>query len=81
MSRREAISQSARFMERLSKIKIPAKRRAGILAVLDQYDTTHIEDPGRNIPLDIFMRYYFLDHKKDFDAAARRQIVQMVYTL
>ena len=68
-------------MEKISRTKITGKRRAGVLALLDKFDTEHINDPGRNIPLDIFMRYYFLDHKKDFDSDARRQIVEMVYTL
>lgn len=59
-------------MEKLSRIKISGKRRAGILTLLDKFDDTHINDPGRNIPLDIFMRYHFLDHKAEFDSEARR---------
>ena len=38
-------------------------------------------NPGRNMTMDIFLRYFFLDHKKDFDADGRTQIVDNVYTL
>lgn len=52
-----------------------------MLELLNNYDQTHIENPGRNIPLDLFMRYYFLKHKADYDSEARNQIVDLVYTL
>ena len=68
-------------MERLSKIKITKKREAGIIHVLDEYDNFHITNIGRNLPLDIFMRYHFLKHKNEYNADARTQMVENVYAL
>jgi len=51
------------------------------LDILTKYDEQHINEPGRNIPIDIFLRYYFLQHKADFDSDARNQMVELVYTL
>jgi hypothetical protein len=68
MSRRQSITQAQKAMEKMSKIKITKKREAGILQVLDEYDNFHITNVGRNLPLDIFMRYHFLKHKNEFDA-------------
>jgi hypothetical protein len=68
-------------MENMSKIKITKKREAGILDVLEGFDKFHIENIGRNIPLDIFMRYHFLKHKNEFNAEARTQMVENIYAL
>ena len=75
------MSQSLSHMQRLSKVNITAKRQAGIIKLLNEYDTFHATNPGRNLPLDLFMRYFFLDHKADFDNKARNQIVDVVYTM
>ena len=68
-------------MERMSKIKLTKKREAGVLNILDEFDNFHINNIGRNIPLDIFMRYHFLKHKNEFNSEARTQMVENVYTL
>ena len=65
----------------MSMVKIPAKRRAGILEILTEYDNFHSVNPGRNMPLDLYLRYHFLKHKNEFDADARSQIVDNIYTL
>ena len=49
--------------------------------LLNEYDTFHSTNPGRNLPLDLFMRYHFLKHKNEFDDDARSQIVDNVYTM
>ena len=51
------------------------------MSILDEFDSFHLNNPGRNLPLDLFMRYFFLNHKADYDSEARGQIVDMVYTL
>ena len=58
-------------MQKMSMVKIPAKRRAGILEILTEYDNFHSVNPGRNMPLDLYLRYHFLKHKNEFDADAR----------
>lgn len=68
-------------MRRLSQTALMPKRRAGILTVLDEYDGFHLNNPGRNMPLDLFMRFHFLKHKNEFGAEARTQMVEMIYTL
>ena len=68
-------------MQKLSQIRLPKKRRSSILQILEGFDNQHIASPERNIPMDIFLRYYFLDHKNEFDNEARNQIVEIVYTL
>ena len=65
----------------MSKIKLTKKREAGVLNILDEFDKFHISNIGRNIPLDIFMRYHFLKHKNEFNNEARTQMVENVYTL
>ena len=60
MSRRTSITSSHSFMTRLSQMKLTQKRRSGVLKLLDTYEETHVNQPGRNISLDIFMRYFFL---------------------
>jgi hypothetical protein len=65
----------------MSQIIIPAKRRNAILKILNDYDSFHETNVDRNVPLDLYLRYFFLDHKKDFDDDARGQISDMVYFL
>lgn len=49
--------------------------------MLDQFDNFHINNPGRNMPMDIFLRYFFLDKKAEYDSDARNQIVDIAYAL
>lgn len=81
MSRRELIKKSQSFMQKMSQVTIKQNRRAAIVTILNEFDGMHINEPGRNVPLDLFLRYYFLRHKREFDSAARFQIVDMIYTL
>ena len=69
------------FMRKLSQIKLSKNKQAGVLEVLNSYDEIHVTSPGRNIPLDLFLRYYFLKNKNEYDAEGRTQMVEMVYTL
>ena len=68
-------------MQQLSQMKITAKRKGAVLDILETFDTTHINEPGRNIPMDLFLRHFFLNHKKDYDADARTQIAELTYTM
>jgi len=47
---------------------------------LDDYERKHLLEPERNIPLDIFLRYYFLDNKHIYPLD-RASIVDYAYTL
>ena len=55
--------------------------RNAILSLLNGFDDFHINEPNRNLPMDMYLRFHFLKHKKDFNTAARTQIVDYVYTL
>ena len=72
---------SLNFMKKISQIKITAKKQSAILEIVNGFENFHVVNPGRNMTMDIHLRYYFLDHKKDFDADGRTQIVDNVYTL
>jgi hypothetical protein len=55
-----------------------------VLDILNEYENKHLAEPHRNIPLDAHLRYYFLDHKKQFsaiDSLDREHMVDYVYTL
>ena len=69
------------FMRALSKQKIVATNRNAILSLLNGFDDFHINEPGRNLPMDMYLRFHFLKQKKDFNTAARTQIVDYVYTM
>ena len=69
------------FMQNLSKIKLATKNRAQVLSILQDFDNFHINEPHRNMPLDLWLRFHFLKNKKEFDNQARSQIVEYVYTL
>lgn len=73
--------KNQKFMEKLSRMKIPTRRRAGIIKVLEEFDLIHKNEPGRNIPLDLHLRYFFLNNKNVFDNESRTQIVDVVYIL
>ena len=51
----------------LSQMKLAGARRAAIIDVVDEYDSVHINDPTRNIPMDVFLRFWFLKRKNLFD--------------
>jgi len=64
------------------KLNLPAlnaNRRAYVLEILDKFDQEHINNPGRNIPLDLFLRYFFLNEKSKVDSLDREAIVEYVY--
>ena len=58
-------------MKKISQIKITAKKQSAILEIVNSFENFHVVNPGRNMTMDIHLRYYFLDHKKDFDADGR----------
>lgn len=68
-------------MEKLSKMRLTSKRRNTVLEILNGFEDFHITNPGRNLPMDLFLRYHFLGHKKDYDNQARGEIVDYVYSL
>jgi hypothetical protein len=49
--------------------------------VLDEYDTKHEVEPGRNIHFDLFLRYYFLEEKANINSLDREAIVEYAYAL
>jgi hypothetical protein len=56
-------------------------RKGHVLNILNKFDEEHINNPGRNIPLDLYLRYYFLNIKKEVDSLDREAIVDYVYYL
>ena len=38
-----------------------------------------MNNPGKNMPLDLYLRYFFLNHKKKIDSIDREAIVDYVY--
>lgn len=48
-------------------MKLGAARRAAVIELVDEYESAHRNDPTRNIPIDIFLRYWFLKRKNVFD--------------
>ena len=59
-------------------LKIGQHNRAAILDILQKFDDQTkqaVVGEKSNIPLDLFLRYYFLDHKKDFTTEDRAAIV------
>lgn len=67
-----------------NKLNLPtlnANRQAYVLQILDKFDEEHLSNPGRNIPLDLFLRYFFLNEKSKVDSLDREAIVDYVYHL
>ena len=65
-------------------LKIGQKNRAAILEILQKFDDQTkqaVVGDKSNVPLDLFLRYYFLDHKKDYETEDRAAIVQHVYAM
>lgn len=66
---------------RLPTLKpLNSDRRQHVVSILEEFEKKHLLEPERNIPLDLFMRFYFLDNKHVF-ASDRAQIVDYVYSL
>jgi hypothetical protein len=66
------------------KLNLPtlnANRQSYILKILEQFDAEHTNNPGRNIPLDLYLRYFFLNEKSKVDSLDREAIVDFVYHL
>ena len=54
-------------------LKIGQTNRAAILDILQKFDDQTkqaVVGEKSNTPLDLFLRYYFLDHKKEYDSVA-----------
>ncbi len=67
-----------------NKLNLPtlnANRQAFVLQILEKFDEEHLSNPGRNIPLDLFLRYFFLNEKSKVDSLDREAIVDYVYHL
>ena len=64
--------------------KIGQDNKAAILDILQKFDEqTKQAIPGEksNIPMDLFLRFYFLERKKDFTSLDRALIVQHCYSI
>jgi hypothetical protein len=69
---------------RLNLPLLTASRQSYVLQILNQFDQEHINTPGRNIPLDLYLRYFFLNLKSQshaVDSLDREAIVDYVYHL
>jgi hypothetical protein len=67
-----------------AKLNLPslnASRQAYILQILEQFDQEHANNPGKNIPLDLYLRYFFLNEKTKVDSLDREAIVDYVHHL
>ena len=67
-----------------AKLNLPtlnANRHAYVLQILDSFDQEHINNPGRNLPLDLYLRYFFLNEKTKVDSLDREAIVDYVHNL
>ena len=66
---------------RLPKLlPIGGNNRMHTIALLESFEKKHLLEPERNIPLDLFIRYYFLDNKS-VAPSDRAHIVDYVYAL
>lgn len=64
---------------KLNMPSLNANRQAYILQILDSFELEHTNNPGRNVPLDLFLRYFFLNEKKQVDSLDREAIVEYVH--
>ena len=62
-----ASAATIKFMSRISQIKLSTQNRAQILDICQGYDAFHINSPERNLPLDLYLRFHMLKHKKTLD--------------
>ena len=60
--------------------KLDHFRRKHVISILESFEREHLINPEKNIPLDLFMRYYFLDNKA-VSPPDRADIVEYVYSL
>eukprot|EP00347_Sterkiella_histriomuscorum_P019483 403341461 len=75
------LKNAMKIKQRMNLPTLNATRKAYILRILDTFDQEHINNPGRNIPLDLYLRYFFLNEKKKVDGFDRESIVDYVYNL
>lgn len=64
--------------------RIGQKNRAAVLDILQKFDVQTKEavvGEKSNVPLDLFLRYYFLQRKLDFLSEDRAVIVQQCYAI
>ena len=73
---RETVKNLSR--SKLNLTTLNANRQAYVLQILDKFEQEHINNPGRNIPLDLFLRYFFLNEKSKVDSLDREAIVDYV---
>ena len=74
----------AKTISTRSKLNLPllnANRQSYVMQILTQFEQEHINNPGRNIPLDLYLRYFFLNEKTKVDSLDREAIVEYVYHL
>lgn len=75
------LKQASKMLARMNLPTINSTRQGYILKILDSFDEEHINNPGRNIPLDLYLRYFFLKEKRKIDSIDREAIVDYVYYL
>ena len=77
------VKTTAKTVKSRAKLNMPTvntKRLTHILKILNDFDAEHLNNPTRNIPLDLWLRYYFLQNKA-VQAIDREAIADYVYTL
>jgi len=60
--------------------KLNQLRRKHIIEILENFERENVLNPEKNLPLDLFIRYYFLDNKI-ISPPDRAKIVDYVYSL
>jgi len=73
--------KKSQIRRKLNMPVVNKSQSAHIQKILESYEQKHISEPHRNVPMDSFLRFYFLDHKKEVDSLDREKIVDHVYTL
>lgn len=64
--------------------RLGAKNRAAILDILTKFDEQTkqaVVGEKSNVPLDLYLRYHFLDKKNEFSSEDRAVIVQHTYAM
>ena len=77
----KAVSHILSTAKKLNLPTLNSTRQAYVMQILDKFDQEHINNPGRNIPLDLYLRYFFLREKSQLDSLDREAIVDYVYHL
>lgn len=68
----------------VAKLNLPtlnATRKGYVIDILNKFDEEHTNNPGKNMTLDLYLRYYFLQYKKTLEKEDREAIVDYVYYL